>query len=214
MLEDYNLLDDTKKYIEEDFIRLEFDYEDLLEEDAKLKKQYLTDFQTLTDEAGALEETIKKNNEQLKKQEKVIAGLKQENIDYKNDIEQKKNEIVAESKDVKIITPDTINKPDTYRTEDNFRSARLESLGNAMQNRNSNERKNILVSVIPNIPDGITGNELTSLVEGMESADILSVIRSTTTHINKPLSNEVFSRLTRNMNNQDAALATNLLSGE
>lgn len=214
LLEAYNQLDETKKYIEEDFIRLEFDYDELLEEDSKLKNQYLNDMQELANEADALKATIGKNKDQIKKQEKIIASLKKDNLDYKNTLEQGKKEIVAESKEIKIITPDTIKKSGKTGTDNNFRSARLKSLSNAMLNRNSNDRKNILVSVIPNIPDGVTGNELTSLVEGMESADILSVIQSTTTHINKPLSSEVFSRLTRNMNNQEAALATNLLSGE
>ena len=213
-LESYNLLDETKKYIEEDFIRLEFDYDDLLEEDAKLKSQYLSDIQELANESETLRATLDKNKNKLVKQEKIIADLQKENLNYKNILEQKKNEIVADGKDVKIITPETIKKSDVASTDDNFRSARLKSLSNAMHNRNSNDRKNILVSVIPNIPDGITGHELTSLVEGMESADILSVIQSTTTHINKPVSNEVFNQLTRNMNNQEAALATNLLSGK
>lgn len=210
--ESYNLLDETKKYIEEDFIRLEFDYDELLEEDAKLKNQYLADIQEITNESEALKAALNENKNKLKKQEKVIAGLQKENQDYKNILQQKKNEIAADNSDAKIITPETIKKSDNAGTGDNFRSARLKSLSDAMFNRNSNDRKNILVSVIPNIPDGISGNELTSLVEGMESADILTVIQSTTTYINKPLSSEVSSRLTRNMNSQDAALATNLLS--
>ena len=214
MLETYGQLNETKKHLEEEFIRLEFDYDDLLEEDANLKKRYLADIQEMTDESEALKEIIGKNKDQLTSQEKIIAGLKKENLEYKNVLDQKKGETVADRKDVKVITPETIKKSGKTGTDDNFRSARLKSLNNAMLNRNSNDRKNILVSVIPNIPDGITGHELTSLVEGMDSADILSVIQSTTTHINKPLSSEVFSRLTRNMSNQDAALATSLLSGE
>ncbi len=204
----------VKSYIEEDFINLEFKYDVLLDEDAYLKEQYISDVQQFAKESETLRNDLNKKEKELKKQQQLVSKLQEENINYKNTLAQKKKEIVSGKEEVQNITATASNKKTDYDNSENFRTARIRSLSSAMLNRNSIERKNILVSVIPNIPNGVSGNELSSLVQGMESADILSVIQSTTPHINRPLANEAFDLLTKNMNKQEAALASNLLGGD
>ena len=199
----------------EKIAELEFEYDDLLEEDTYLKEQYISDAQKFTQESETLRNDLDKKERELKKQQQLVSKLQEENIKYKNTLAQKKKETVSgkEETQSKIASANNKKTGNTAKAE-SYRTARIRSLSAAMLNRNSTERKNILVSVIPSIPNGISGNELSSLVKGMDGADILSVIKSTISHINQPLASEAFNQLIKNMNKQDAALASNILSGE
>lgn len=92
-----------------------------------------------------------------------------------------------------------------------YRLVRLQSLANAMHGQSSSDRRSILTSVIPTIPDGIDGNELDELVSGMDSADILQVIQATRRHIHTPLDNTSLDRLLPKLNETDAQVALELL---
>lgn len=96
-------------------------------------------------------------------------------------------------------------------TATSYRLVRLQSLANAMQGQSSGDRRSILTSVIPTIPEGIDGNELGELVSGMDSADILQVIQTTRQHINTPLDNSSLDRLLPKLNATDAQVALELL---
>jgi hypothetical protein len=75
----------------------------------------------------------------------------------------------------------------------------------------SQKKLNILVKVIPTVPDGVTNNELTELVSGMRSNDILSLIKSSEQHIQKTKDKQSFSLLLSKMNDADADAALKLL---
>jgi hypothetical protein len=76
-----------------------------------------------------------------------------------------------------------------------------------MRNQDSVARKNILVSVVPTIPNGISDSEFLSLVSGMESKDLLEAIRLTNKYINRPLDGQTISALIETMDVQDAEAA-------
>jgi chromosome segregation ATPase len=211
----HHQLQAVKEYIEEDFIKLEFEHDELLEDEANLMKQYINDVQQFTLETESLRNDLNKKKEELKKQQQLVSKLQNENINYKSKIAQKKKEAVTSKEESQSkITPADNKITGNNAKAGSYRTARIRSLSAAMLNRNSTDRRNILVSVIPNIPNGVSGIELSSLVQGMDSADILSVIQSTTPHINRPLANEAFNQLIKSMNKKDAALASNLLAGE
>lgn len=98
---------------------------------------------------------------------------------------------------------------------DVYRHVRLQSLSSALLDRDSPDRMKILVSVIPTIPNGVSGSEFLSLVSGMQSEDILAAIRMTHQHIIRPLDSQVIGELVANMNEKDAESAGIILySGE
>ena len=104
--------------------------------------------------------------------------------------------------------------PKKNKQDDSYRTARVKSLGTAIQDRDSGNRKVILISVIPTIPEGITGNELALLLPGMSSDDALSVIQSAEKHIRRPVDAKTLERITRTLDQGAAVKATKILSGQ
>lgn len=92
-----------------------------------------------------------------------------------------------------------------------YRSARMTSLLKNINGLPSQKKLNILVKVIPTVPDGITNNELTELVSGMKSNDILSLIKTSEQHIQKTKDKQSFSLLLSKMNDADADAALKIL---
>lgn len=102
----------------------------------------------------------------------------------------------------------------TTKTSDpagSYRHVRLHSLGSAMLKQDSAARTKILISVIPTIPDGISGDEFAALVSGMDSKNILQVIEAAGKHISRPLDRQVISNMASAMNPEDAETATLML---
>lgn len=91
-----------------------------------------------------------------------------------------------------------------------YRTVRLQSLKNTMVNQDSSIRKNILISVIPTIPDGVSDTELLELTDDMQSEDILAVVQKTNQYINRPLDEQTVSSLLARMNEKDAEITERL----
>jgi hypothetical protein len=85
------------------------------------------------------------------------------------------------------------------------------SLLNNINGLPSQKKLNILVKVIPTVPEGITNNELTEFVSGMSSSDILSLIKTSEQHIQKTKNKQSITLLLSKMNNADADAALKLL---
>ena len=100
------------------------------------------------------------------------------------------------------------NKSDIYR------HVRLQSLHSAMLNQDSGTRSKILISVIPSIPNGISGGELQGLLVDMNSPDVINVIKSVNKYILRPLDSQTVHTITANMDQNDAETIALLLLNE
>ena len=177
-----------------DLIRLEFDYDDLNLDMQSITKDYREDQKQLQ----------MQNEEIISKQQKKIDLLSLKN-DSLNEIINKITTGTG-GKDRKLSLP-------TIKPENNdYRKNRISSLSTTLANRNSNERKQILISVIPTIPDGIYGEELLNMTDNMESGDTSQVVQSVEKYIVRPVNSEIIDALTSNLNEADAELITNILS--
>jgi hypothetical protein len=92
------------------------------------------------------------------------------------------------------------------------RGPRLESLRNAVRDRPSSQRREILVNVIPTIPEGITARELHALLNGMDDKDLLAVIAAVQQHVRRPIGEADLQALTGRLAGGDAASVRALLS--
>lgn len=93
-----------------------------------------------------------------------------------------------------------------------FRQARIQSLQAAMQNASSADRKAILLTVLPTIPEGVDGTELAELVAGMDSRHIIEILEDGRPHIQRPVDNDSYKRIMRHLEDGDSRrLATRLL---
>lgn len=92
-----------------------------------------------------------------------------------------------------------------------YRLARLESLQSTMSRRSSADRREILLSVIPTVPEGITASEFAALARGMDSADILALIQTMHGHLRKPLEATDTETVLGLLTAADAAAASKLL---
>lgn len=92
-----------------------------------------------------------------------------------------------------------------------YRSARLISLMSNIKGKSSQNKLNILVKVIPTVPDGITTHELTALTANMSSGDILFLIKSSIQSIHKTKDEESIRLLLNKMTKADADAASKLL---
>lgn len=92
-----------------------------------------------------------------------------------------------------------------------YRFARLKSLADTMKGLPSADRKNILIKVIPTVPQGITGTELIQLTSSMASKDILAVIQSTKQSIQRPIDDKIRAALLNAMEKTDAELTIEIL---
>jgi len=153
-----------------------------------------------------LEQNIAKLQSDIDQQNKTMA--KQELL-----IKQQNKAIASLQKPVeeKLAPEPPLVQPITARTStgeddksDVYRLVRIQSLNNTTRNQDSVARKNILVSVIPTIPNGVSGEEFLSLVAGMKSEDIMTTIQLTNKYIIRPLDSKTLSALTGILNEKDA----------
>lgn len=154
-----------------------------------------------------LEQNIAGLTKEIDQYKKTIADLESENKQHKKLIASLKKP--AETKPEPDTTRSVTTRPTDSEDDksDNYRHIRIQSLINAMKNQDSVARKNILVSVVPAIPDGVSAGEFLSLVSGMESEDILAAIQLTSKYITRPLDSQIISALTGKMNAKDAEAA-------
>jgi hypothetical protein len=159
------------------------------------------------DVQNELEHNITELKSEIAQHKKTIAGLESENKQHKKLIASLQKPVETKPEPDAIQT--AINRPADNEEDksDNYRHVRIQSLINAMQNHDSVARKNILVSVIPTIPNGVSISEFLSLISGMESEDILAAIRLTNKNIARPLDSQTISTLIGKMNAQDAEAA-------
>jgi hypothetical protein len=159
------------------------------------------------------EQNIAELESEIEQQNKTIAKLESE-------IKQQKQSIASLQKPAveKPMPEPSAVKPATDQVatgeDDNsgiYRHVRLQSLKNAMINQDSVARKNILISVIPTIPNGVSGDEFLSLVAGMKSEDVLAAIQLTNKYITRPLDSNTVSALTGKMNEKDAEAVSLIL---
>ncbi|MFB3100388.1 MAG: hypothetical protein ACE1ZM_02970 [Gammaproteobacteria bacterium] len=99
----------------------------------------------------------------------------------------------------------------TTENQSNYRAARMLSLINNTHGLSSQKKLDILVKVIPTVPEGITTNELTKLISGMNSEDILSLIKNSERHIQKTKNKKSITLLLSKMNTPDADVASKIL---
>ncbi len=85
-----------------------------------------------------------------------------------------------------------------------FRQARVASLKNAVRDSDSRDRKSIILTVLPTIPEGVQGTELADLVDGMDNQDIIAIIREGRPHISRPVDNDSYERIMRQLENEDS----------
>ncbi len=153
-------------------------------------------------------------------QEKLILDhektIESERRKYQEQITKLKSEIAVftkANKKVKKQASPVIKKAKTTTTENpsDYRSARLLSLINNTNDLSSKKKLDILTKVIPTVPDGVTTNELTKLISGMNSEDILSLIISSERYIQKTKNKKSITLLLGKMSSRDADTASGIL---
>jgi len=161
-----------------------------------------------------LEEEI----EHLKEMQEVLIldhqeTLEAERNEYIEHIATLKTELATSTKKNKKLKKQLIPvvKQEKLAAPTDYRSARLISLLNNIKGQSSQNKLNILVKVIPTVPQGISTNELTSLTSNMTSGDILSLIKSSAHHIHKTKDKKSISLLLSKMEKADAEAASKLL---
>lgn len=224
-----NELTEKNEALSDEFTLLELERDDLARSYDQLRDKYIDESdrrkklvedisreEKLSDDRARriseLEDTVSKN-------ERIISRLRSDIESYETMIAELQQEFAAplqeqagNKKPVEVIVGGSTKRDREPGSE--YRITRLQSLNQAMNGRDSVERKQILISVIPTIPNGISGEELAGLITGMNSADILSVIQSTRQHISRPLDNESLSILFSSMNREDADSASVILASD
>jgi len=218
ILQETLALDWQKKYQ-----ALELEQDSLLQEQENMKHQYEIDlarmkrgldFQSNQNNkfrGGLLEkdrkldeltEEITKHESRASDLTRTIAGLERKL--------QKQVEFINQHQHAVNIT----KEPDKSRTQNvhSYRQVRLQSLKIAMTGQDSKTRSIILADVIPTIPDGIKSDEFISLIAGMDSQDILNIIRKTGKYISRPFDNKILELLPDMMDKNDANEAVSILS--
>ncbi|OGT32917.1 MAG: hypothetical protein A2W28_01295 [Gammaproteobacteria bacterium RBG_16_51_14] len=207
--EQTNILADHRRFLEIELISLAFDQDELRESCRGIRslvtgmenELILLDFET-----DAIREFHTMKQQQSKQAcENRLAKLRSE-LDQANQETIQTVQQTAAVADEPPVTP--IKQDSTYR------SVRLESLINAMQNQDSGNRKEILIRIIPTIPDGITGDELALLLSGMSSTDALHVIQAADQQIRRPLDAKALERITSHLDAGAAELAVEILSAQ
>lgn len=156
--------------------------------------QLQLDHQAAQDELRALEQSLADSTQQLE-QARLATG----------------SAANIATPDANIAAPAITATTSGSGTTPGYRLVRLQSLGNAMHGRSSDERRSILTSVIPTIPNGVDGSELVELVAGMDSSHILQVIEATRQNINTPLDRVSLDTITAQLDESDARGAMDML---
>ncbi len=161
-----------------------------------------------------LEEEI----ELLKEMQEVLIldhqeTLEAERNEYVEHIATLKTELATFAKKNKKLKkqPAPVVKQIKSAAPTDYRSARLISLMSNIKGQSSQNKLNILVKVIPTVPEGITTHELTALTSNMTGGDILSLIQSTVQSIHKTNDKKSIRLLLSKMNKADADTASKLL---
>lgn len=221
-----DLLAGENKTLSEEFTLLELERGDLSRSYDQLREKFIAESERrekLVEDIALEEKLSNERVSQLEKaigeKERIIAKLRSDIETYESMIAGLQQEFAtpsseqpANNKPVEIIVGKSAERKQEPDSE--YRLTRLQSLNQAMNGRGSTERKQILISVIPTIPNGISGEELAGLITGMNSADILSVIRSTKQHISRPLDNDSLSILFSSMTREDADSASVILASD
>lgn len=201
---------------------LELEQDSLLQDQEHMKHQYEIDlarmkrgldFQTYQNNklrGGLLEKDHKLDDlaEEIVKHETSISDLTRTIAGLENKLR----------KQVEVINQQTANKStetdkSLAQNAHSYRQVRLESLKIAMRGQDSQTRRIILTDVIPTIPDGVKSDEFIALVAGMDSQDILNIIRKSEKYILRPFDNKILVMLTDMMDKNDASEAVLILSG-
>lgn len=161
-------------------------------------------------------ESMARLEEEIEQLKDLQETLETERIEHTEQITALKSELATATKlsnKIKEQPPAVVKQEKTPVKEStsDYRSARMISLLKNINGLPSQKKLNILVKVIPTVPDGVTNNELTELVSGMRSNDILSLIKSSEQHIQKTKDKQSFSLLLSKMNDADADAALKLL---
>jgi len=193
-LADYQIGDWERKYLEE-----KSSNDQIFETMARLEEE----IEQLKD----MQETLILDNQET---------LEAERIKHTEQITALKAELATAKKLSKKIKEQPVavvnqEKTSVKKSTSDYRSARIISLLKNTNGLPSQKKLNILVKVIPTIPDGITNNELTELVSDMKSNDILSLIKMSEQHIQKTKDKQSFSLLLSKMNDEDADAALKFL---
>jgi len=161
-----------------------------------------------------LEEEI----ELLKEMQEVLIldhqeTLEAERNEYVEHIAKLKTELATSAKKSRKLKkqPAPVVKQAKSAAPTDYRSARLISLMSNIKGQSSQNKLNILVKVIPTVPEGITTHELTALTSNMTSGDILSLIQSSVQSIHKTNDKKSIRPLLSKMNKADADTASKLL---
>ena len=139
--------------------------------------------------------------------------LEAERNEYVKHIAKLKTELATSAKEKKKLKkqPAPVVKQAKSDAPTDYRSARLISLMSNIKGQSSQNKLNILVKVIPTVPEGITTHELTTLTSDMTSGDILSLIKSSGQSIHKTKDKKSIRLLLSRMNKADADTASKLL---
>lgn len=161
-------------------------------------------------------ESMARLEEEIEQVKDLQETLETERIEHTEQINALKSELATATKlsnKIKEQPPAVVKQEKTPVKEStsDYRSARMISLLKNINGLPSQKKLNILIKVIPTVPDGVTNNELTELVSGMRSNDILSLIKSSEQHIQKTKDKQSFSLLLSKMNDADADAALKLL---
>ncbi len=117
----------------------------------------------------------------------------------------------ADTKTV-AVQHETAGEADDKQNPEIYRMVRLQSASSAMQGKPSATRRHILMSVIPTVPGGISGDELLTLISGMEGTDVLVLIQNTDQYLMRPVDDKTINALVAGMNKQDADTARQLFA--
>lgn len=179
------------------------------------EEKSLSDYEKWQENNHLLNEQLKytelQKNDLQDKIEKLESKIKHHNNIAKSD-DKGKDSVKPEL--IITDTPDTQKIPGENNKSDVYRHVRLQSLHNAMLNQDSGTRSKILISVIPSIPNGISGSELLALLVNMNSTDVITVIKAVNKYILRPLDSQTIHTMTANMNQNDAEAAALLLLKE
>ena len=139
--------------------------------------------------------------------------LEAERNKYVEHIATLKTELATSAKENRKLKkqPAPIVKQTKSAAPTDYRSARLISLMNNINGQSSQNKLDILVKVIPTVPEGISIHELTALTSNMTGGDILSLIQSTVQSIHKTNDKKSIRPLLSKMNKADADTASKLL---
>lgn len=179
--------------------------DDLLQEK---KSQLDNQLANLKAQNTALQNDVKHLKNELMQHQQLLTKLKNENDEYEGILNSLQgNEKKPDTSPAVTATNIPGNTPTNTDEKDLYRQVRLQSLDKALQNRSSNERRLILINVIPTIPHGISGEELVSFTNNMNSADLLSVIKETNKFLVRPLNKQAINSVLAKLDGKDAEIA-------